>query len=82
METAWVAIAVAVIGGPLMWFLSRLDKRNTEQHASSFSVLQETRAIVESLDTSVDRLEAKVDTLDNRVFEHIAFHAEKPDSAS
>lgn len=39
----WVPIVVAFIGGPLMWGLSRFDKRNTEQHQQNMEVLQEIR---------------------------------------
>lgn len=56
----WVPIAVAVIGGPLMWGLSRFDKRNTEQHAQNQEVLL--------------RIEGKVDKIDGRMDEHIEYH--------
>lgn len=56
----WVPIVVAVIGGPLMWGLSRFDKRNTEQHAQNQEVLL--------------RIEGKVDKIDGRMDEHIEYH--------
>jgi hypothetical protein len=56
----WVPIVVALIGGPLMWGLSRFDKRNTKQHAENQEVLL--------------RIEGKVDHIDNRLDEHIDYH--------
>jgi hypothetical protein len=53
-------IAVALIGGPLMWLLARLDRRNTQQHGSNMVVLE--------------RIENKVETLDTRLFTHIESH--------
>lgn len=55
-----VLIAVALIGGPLMWLLARLDRRNTQQHGSNMVVLE--------------RIENKVETLDTRLFTHIESH--------
>jgi hypothetical protein len=60
MEVAWVPIIVAVIGGPLMWFLARFDKRNTQQHGANMEVLH--------------RIETKVDKVDDRVHSHITWH--------
>lgn len=56
----WVPIVVAVIGGPLMWGLSRFDRRNTQQHAQNQEVLL--------------RIEGKVDKIDGRMDEHIEYH--------
>ena len=56
------AIVVAVIGGPLMWLLARLDRRNTEQHGQSIAVLTRLDQKVDRLDEKVDRLDQKVDT--------------------
>ena len=63
MRNAFVPIIVALIGGPVMWFLSRLDKRNTEQHANSMQVLKEIKEDVK---------EAKAD-----IKNHIAWHLDK-----
>ncbi len=46
-----------------MWFLQRFDKRNTEQHGSNMKVLE--------------RIESKVDQVDERVSGHIDWHAHK-----
>jgi hypothetical protein len=43
-----------------MWFLSRFDKRNTEQHKGNMGVL--------------NRIEGKVDKLDERVDSHMEWH--------
>ena len=56
----WVPVTVALIGGPLMWFLHRFDKRNTEQHGNNMGVLE--------------RIEKKVDHIDSRVDDHITWH--------
>jgi len=78
MDPWWVAIAVAVIGGPVMWFLNRLDRRNTSQHQASLTVLEETRTLVGNVDSKVDKLEAKVDNLDDRIFSHVENHEKGP----
>lgn len=59
----WVPLVVAVIGGPVMWFLARFDKRNTEQHGANMKVLE--------------RIEIKVDKLDDRLDGHIDWHSHK-----
>lgn len=58
------AIAVAIIGGPLMVLLKRFDRRNTEQHGQSVEILQR-------LDSKVDRLDSKVDRLDHKLDTHL-----------
>jgi len=60
VEAVIVPVAVALIGGPVMWFLRRFDKRNTEQHGANMGVLE--------------RIESKVDHLDKRVDDHIEWH--------
>lgn len=60
-EVLWaVPIVVALIGGPLMWFLHRFDRRNSEQHNHNFEVLE--------------RIEDKIDKVDERLHEHISWH--------
>ena len=61
MEPWWVPVLVACIGGPVMWFLARFDRRNTEQHGENQKVL--------------NRIEGKIERLDNRVTDHIEWHA-------
>lgn len=62
MEVWIVPIAVALIGGPVMFFLRTFDKRNTDQHA-------ENKKVLDLVLTGQDRIESKIDG-------HIAWHAE------
>ena len=62
MNAAWSAIIVAVIGGPVMWLLYRLDKRNTQQHGESIRVIQEVRNDVK--DVKGDLHDVKADVRD------------------
>jgi hypothetical protein len=55
-----VPIAVAMIGGPVMFMLARFDKRNTEQHMGNMDVLKS--------------IEGKVEKLDERFDAHIEWH--------
>jgi len=68
----WAAIVVAVVGagGPLMWLINRLDKRNTSQHAQSIEVQQQTLAQVRAARKDIMRLEGRVDR-------HLEWHAEE-----
>lgn len=69
MEAVWVPVAVALIGGPVMWFLSRFDRRNTDQHA-------ENQAVLLRIEDKVDRVDAKVEKVDDRLDGHITWHIE------
>ena len=60
MEAVWVPVAVALIGGPVMWFLTRFDRRNTDQHAENQKVLT--------------RIESKIEKVDDRLNDHITWH--------
>lgn len=68
----WVPVIVAVIGagGPLMFLLHRLDRRNTSQHAQSISTQQQTLAEVKAARKDINRLERRVDR-------HLEWHAEE-----
>lgn len=63
MSTVWVPVIVAIIGGPLMWFLARFDRRNTQQHGANMKVLE--------------RIESKVDKVDDRINGHIEWHLDQ-----
>lgn len=63
MSSWFVPIAVALVGGPLMWLLNRFDKRNTEQHGANMKVLE--------------RIESKVERVDERLSDHIDWHLDK-----
>ena len=67
MEPIYIPIAVALIGGPVMWFLSRFDKRNTEQHGANMQILERVEGKLDRMDGKVDRVDEKVVRLDNRV---------------
>jgi|JI9StandDraft_2_1071091.scaffolds.fasta_scaffold02278_12 hypothetical protein len=90
MEALIAAVAVALIGGPVMWFLKRIDEKNTAQHAaaqdarlSAAVVVKDelgatTAALVsrfDSLDVHLARHDAKLDHLNDLVAGHLAFHA-------
>jgi hypothetical protein len=63
VEAVWVPLAVALIGGPVMWFLTRFDKRNTDQHAQNQAVLT--------------RIESKIEKVDDRLNDHITWHIDQ-----
>ncbi len=65
MEALLAPVLVALIGGPLMWSLHRLDRRNSSQHGESLSVLK--------------NIEKKVEHLDGRMDDHIEWHMTKKD---
>ena len=69
MEAVLVPIVVALIGGPLMWLLRRLDKKNDAQHATSLEAL--TR-----IEQTVSRVDRKVERLDERLDRHIDWHVD------
>ena len=56
-------VLVALIGGPLMLFLKRFDRRNSEQHGENLYVLKS--------------IEGKVEKLDTRMDDHIEWHMSK-----
>lgn len=58
------AIVVALIGGPVMWLLARLDRRNTQQHAENGEVL-------DRIETKLDRHDEKLDRLDSKLDNHV-----------
>ena len=60
MEGWIVPVLVAVIGGPLMWALRRLDRRNTEQHGENMKILQRVEGKVDLLDTKIDRVDDRL----------------------
>lgn len=62
MNAAWSGIVAAVIAGPVMWLLYRLDKRNTQQHGQSMAIIQEVKSDVK--DVKGDLLDVKADVRD------------------
>lgn len=68
--SVWIVpIAVAIISGPIVVFMSKFDKRNTEQHDRN---MEELRRIGRSVDT----VGSKVDRLDDRLDRHIEWHVD------
>ena len=63
-----VPIVVALIGGPLMWLLHKLDRNNTQQHNENLE--------------SLHRLEGKVDVIGENLNEHINWHLNNENSDS
>lgn len=51
----------------MMWFLSRFDRRNTEQHAQNMGILQRVESKVDRLDDKSDHLDSKINRLDEKV---------------
>lgn len=62
VREAIVAVVVAIIGGPVMWLLYRLDRRNTQQHGQSIAIIQEVRADMK--DVKGDLHDVKADVRD------------------
>jgi preprotein translocase subunit YajC len=58
MEWGWVPIVVALIAGPVMFMLHRLDRRNSDQHGKSMEVLQGIAADVVEVKADVAELKA------------------------
>ncbi len=64
---AWITpILVAVIGGPLMWLLSRLDRNNKSQH--------------DAISKKIDRIDSNVDELRVDLHDHIVWHLKGADT--
>jgi peptidoglycan hydrolase CwlO-like protein len=68
MEYAVSLVVVAIISGPLMWFLKRFDKRNTDQHDKNMEVLNRVETKVDRLDEKVDHLDSKVIHVDAKIY--------------
>ena len=54
MESWFVPIIVAIIGGPLMVLMQLLRKENTNQHAEGRELLREVIDKVELVGTKID----------------------------
>jgi peptidoglycan hydrolase CwlO-like protein len=74
MEPIYIPIVVAMIGGPVMWFLSRFDKRNTDQHNLNMKILntldiksEQMNWKIDKIDDKLDKIDEKVDNIDSRV---------------
>lgn len=67
LEAVIVPIMIALIGGPLMWLLARLDRNNSAQHQNNMRVL-------ERIEGKVTRIEDKVGKVNERLDNHIDKH--------
>lgn len=67
MEPIYIPVVVALIGGPVMWFLSRFDKRNTEQHDKNMKILDKLDIKVDQMNWKIDKIDGKVDRIESRV---------------
>ena len=67
VNAAWSAIVVAMIGGPVMWALYRLDKRNTQQHGQSIQIIQEVQENVKDIKGDIHDVKADVRDLKSDV---------------
>ena len=62
-----VIVALVGAGGPIMWFLSRFDHRNTAQHAANMGLLQD-------IQDDVHDIQKDVKAIDQRLDKHIDWH--------
>ena len=60
-----VPILVAVIGGPTMWLLHRLERNNSDQHRNNLDTLH--------------RIEGKVENVQEQMTSHIEWHMDQTD---
>ena len=43
MDPAWAVVLSALISGPLMWLLYRLEKKNTDQHGKAVDLIKSVK---------------------------------------
>ena len=43
MDPAWEVVLSALISGPLMWLLYRLEKKNTDQHGKAVDLIKSVK---------------------------------------
>jgi hypothetical protein len=60
MDPWFVPIIVAVIAGPLMWALRKLDRNNSVQHAQNLEALTELKEDVKEVVAEVREVKADV----------------------
>jgi ABC-type bacteriocin/lantibiotic exporter with double-glycine peptidase domain len=75
------AVMVALIGGPIMFLMSRFDRRNTEQHAENKAVQEETIREIQDVKTLVALAAERATSADRHAEEasrnittHLAWH--------
>lgn len=66
MDAALATVIAAIVTGPVVALLVRNDRRNTEQHGASMSLLKEMKGDVRDIKTDVrevgKRLDSHIDT--------------------
>lgn len=74
----WVPIVVALISGPIMFMLHRLDRNNSKQHGDNMRVIKEIGADVRDVKADVREVKAdhrvtaaKVDSLAKDFQQHV-----------
>jgi hypothetical protein len=58
---AYSAIIVALISGPIMWLLYRLEKKNTEQHGSAVELIKSVKKDVSEVKDMQVWMDLKLD---------------------
>jgi hypothetical protein len=74
VSAAWASIIVALISGPIMWVLYRLDKRNTQQHGQAVDLIKEVRQDVSNIKLIQSltnfKIDRQVEVLEKHLEEH------------
>ena len=70
----WVAgisalgvVGAAIVGGPVMFFINRFRRENTEQHAENLNVITE-------IAEKIGKVDNKVDNVAEMMKDHIHWH--------
>lgn len=61
MDAAWAVVISALISGPLMWLLYRLDKRNTHQHGEAVDLIKSVKQDVKDVKSMQIWMDKKLD---------------------
>lgn len=74
MSAAWASIIVALISGPIMWVLYRLDRRNTEQHGQAVDLIKQVKGDVQEVKDMQVWTNLKLDQQDYALKRHLEDH--------
>lgn len=75
--SSWVTVLVALVGagGPLTVFMTRFDRRNSEQHRQGIRAQERTLAEVTATRSDLRRVESRlssdIDRVERRLDSHI-----------
>lgn len=61
MDAAWAVVISALISGPLMWLLYRLEKRNTYQHGQSIDLIKSVKEDIQEVKSMQVWMDHKLD---------------------